>query len=116
MPLLLEARRRLGADDEHLICPEPAVTSKAARLVVHDNSEPLSDAPPVRVLPGRPDRTLRWPEVPGRFLGRDLAVLLGGSAVVIVLAARMVAAEEARLCVDTTCNGETPTTFWVALY
>lgn len=66
--------------------------------------EPLSDRHPVLVARRSGDPAPRTPSAPGRFRTGDAAVILGGTAVGLVLAARLVADAERAACGDR-CDG-----------
>lgn len=76
--------------------------------------DPLSTHHPVLVAYRSTDMPWSLPDGPGRLHGGDLAVVLGGTAVVVALLAAFVARVESELC-QSNCN-EVPATYGNALY
>jgi hypothetical protein len=76
--------------------------------------EALDDELPLLVAGLPTDPAPKAPAGPGRFHGRDVAVLLGGSALVLVIVAWFVAVRERAVC-SAPCEG-VPTRFGDALY
>jgi hypothetical protein len=119
---LLEAARRCGfpssSDQTHpVLYFEEGTTSPEARVQARSDPmvQPLSDRPPVFVVASPSDPPLKIPNQPGRFLGRDVAVVLGGSALVMAILATVIPAAEKSQCPSEDC-GERPTTYGDALY
>jgi hypothetical protein len=118
---LLEAARRCGltspGDETHpLLYLEEGITCPQARIQARSDpmAQRLSYLPPVFVV-ASPSESLKIPNQPARFLGRDLAVVLGGSALVIALLARIVPIAEKSRCLAEDCSGR-PTTYGDAIY
>ncbi len=114
--LVDRARRHVSADRSPLLILTGGITG--AVPAPHGpgglHAEPLSPHHPVLVARRRTDLPLRAPAAEGRFGGRDLAVVLGGTAGLVLLLADGVATEEARIC-QNTCEGQ-PARYGDALY
>ena len=120
--LLSQARTRLvelaGGSSRALLCLERGLTNRAAREHASslDMVQPLTDKPPVVVYASLTDPPLAAPTDGGRFQGRDLTVVLGGSAAVLVVLATIIPVAELEACRPAADCSDQPLQFADALY
>ncbi len=119
VPAILREARRHAAERDPVLCLERGITTEVTLDAVRaaPGCHRLASEVPVLVLAQPSDLPLRAPEAPGRFQGRDVGLVLGGSAVVVALVARMVRDAEHELCQRRPAGcDERPTTHGDALY
>ena len=97
---------------------ERGITSRKARERARSNPlvQELSEIPPVYVVALPSDLPLEVPDEPGRFLGRDVATILGGSVLVLFVLATFVPAAEREYCAGASSCAGRPLTYGDALY
>jgi hypothetical protein len=114
--LVERGRRHVSSDRSAVLVLSGGITgaAPARRGPGGLHIERLSPRHPALVAYRRTDPPLVLPLGPGRFRGRDLVVVLGGSVLFVLLLAVGVARDEARVCGDD-CAG-LPARYGDALY
>ena len=121
-PLLDEAHRcgqsPAGTGTHPVLYLERGITTRQARARARSNPlvQQLSEIPPVYVVALPSDLPLEVPDEPGRFLGRDVAMILAGSMLVLFVLATFVPVAERDYCADPTSCAGRPITYGDALY
>lgn len=114
--LIGRGRRQVSSDRLAIIVLTGGITGvpPGARGAGGLHVKPLSPRHPVLIAFRGTDPPLQLPVGKGKFRGRDLAVVLGGSAMFVLLLAGAVARDEARVC-GSDCAG-LPARYGDALY
>lgn len=114
--LLVRARAAIGPDTPPLLVLRGGISGAgpAARGSGGLQVVPVAPRHPVLVAYRRTDPPLQVPTGPGTFRGRDLAVVLGGTALFVLVLAAFVARDESRVC-GAECDG-LPARYGDALY
>lgn len=108
---------RQGDQNQALLYLERGITKRRTRERVQsgDMVQRLADVPPVFVYSALTDRPLSVAAGRGRFVGRDLALVFGGTVVFILVLATLVPQAELASCPIADCPDQ-PTRFADALY